>query len=129
MPLLADPDFANFSQEIGLASLGASEEEINKLATVRLATSDFFLQTLSLFFLKLYWFTIEFGLCKEDETFKAYGAGLLSSFGELQHALSDIPQHRPFDPFIVALQPYQDQTYQDVYFVTESFESAKSKIR
>ncbi|XP_068611550.1 phenylalanine-4-hydroxylase [Brachionichthys hirsutus] len=110
VPLFADSSFAQFSQEIGLASLGAPDEYIEKLATV-------------------YWFTVEFGLCKQGSEIKAYGAGLLSSFGELQYCLTDKPKLQPFDPNMTSIQKYPITEYQPIYFVAESFEDAKEKVR
>jgi phenylalanine-4-hydroxylase len=109
VPLFADPDFAEFSQEIGLASLGAPDDYIKKLATC-------------------YWFTVEYGLCKQKGNIKAFGAGLLSSFGELQYCLTNEPELKPFDPEKTADQDYPITKFQPLYFVSESFKSAKDQM-
>ncbi|KAJ1990975.1 hypothetical protein GGI25_003828 [Coemansia spiralis] len=111
VPLFADPNFAELAQEIGLASLGASDEDIEKLATI-------------------FWFTAEFGLCREGTNgIRAYGAGLLSSFGELEYALTDAPDKRAFDPSQTAVQKYPITQFQPVYFVADSFKDATAKLR
>lgn len=113
-PMFADRDFADFSQEIGLASLGASDEDVQKLAYC-------------------YWHSVEFGLCKEDGAKKAYGAGLLSSFGELEHACSEhvdsTPEIKPWDPMVASQQEFPITTYQPVYFLAESLQDAKKRMR
>eukprot|EP00286_Rhodomonas_abbreviata_P021017 CAMPEP_0181302788 /NCGR_PEP_ID=MMETSP1101-20121128/8190_1 /TAXON_ID=46948 /ORGANISM="Rhodomonas abbreviata, Strain Caron Lab Isolate" /LENGTH=384 /DNA_ID=CAMNT_0023408275 /DNA_START=269 /DNA_END=1423 /DNA_ORIENTATION=- len=113
-PMLADPDFAALSHEIGLASLGASDEEIERLATA-------------------YWFSVEFGLCHEDGRLKAYGAGVLSSVEEMLHGCSPPPlappTYRPWDPSLASLQPYPITSLQPLYFVADSLASAKGKMR
>lgn len=110
VPMLADPVVAQFSQTLGLASLGVSDSDIEKFAT-------------------LYWFTVEFGICKQKGELKAYGAGILSSYGELKHALSDTPEKRPFDPEKTATQSYTDEDLQPLYFVAESFDEMMKKMR
>ena len=141
VPLFADPAFAQFSQEIGLASLGASDEFIEKLATVG-HVLGICLYTLQLYF-QCYWFTIEFGLCRQNGKLKAFGAGLLSSYGELEWCLSGElvrlfislriplsgkPELQSFDPVKTGVQKYPITEHQPLYFVTESFEDAKAKM-
>jgi phenylalanine-4-hydroxylase len=116
-PMFADRDFADFSQEIGLASLGASDEDVQKLA-------------------HCYWHSVEFGLCREDGKNKAYGAGLLSSFGELEYACSpdhpgatEPPEIKDWDPEVAATQEFPITTYQPVYFLASSLSDAKQRMR
>lgn len=75
-------------QEIGLASLGAPDEYIEKLATVGSRIKLKILNRVGVnrpsLLHQVYWFTVEFGLCKQGSDTRAFGAGLLSSFGELQ---------------------------------------------
>lgn len=108
-PLFADRAFADFSQEIGLASLGATDEQITQLA-------------------RCYWFSVEFGICQQEGERKAYGAGLLSSFGELEYAMGDEPEIREWDPFEASKQDYPITTYQPVYYSAQSFMDAKEKM-
>ncbi|KAL5272186.1 hypothetical protein ACHWQZ_G000420 [Mnemiopsis leidyi] len=110
VPLFCDPEFAAFSQEIGLASLGAPDEWIEKLAT-------------------LYWFTIEFGVCREEGALKAYGAGCISSIEELENCVSDTSKKLPFECENIVSTKYPITTIQPVYFVAPSFSEAKRKIR
>ncbi|KAJ8687742.1 hypothetical protein QAD02_023536 [Eretmocerus hayati] len=110
MPLLANPSFAQFSQELGLASLGASDEDINKIAT-------------------LYFFTVEFGLCKQDGDLRVYGAGLLSSIAELRHAVSAPEKTFRFEPEVTVKQECIITAFQNAYYYTDSIEEAKEKMR
>eukprot|EP01080_Neovahlkampfia_damariscottae_P008526 gene8526-350_t len=110
VPLFSDQDFADFSEYIGLASIGASDETIMELANC-------------------YWFTVEFGLCLEDGKRKAYGAGLLSSANELKYSMSNEPKISPFVPEIAAKTDHPISAYNPEYFVAESFEDAKFKMR
>jgi len=125
VPLFANAAFADFSQEIGLASLAASDDDIARLAAV-------------------YWFTVEFGLVRQGGEVKAYGAGLLSSFGEMEWSCSrepsttcremgsvaelQAPSIVPLDPTQAGKQAYPITTYQPLYFCAESMQDAKAKI-
>ncbi len=69
---------------------------------------------------RLYWYTIEFGLIKENGELKIYGAGILSSIGETKFCLSPEANHVPFDTNKILQTPYIKDKFQEQYFVLES---------
>jgi phenylalanine-4-hydroxylase len=73
---------------------------------------------------RFFWFSIEFGLMRgPNDTLKAYGSGLLSSYGELAHSI-EAPEVRrePFDIARVVNQPFEIDHYQPLLFIVDSFE-------
>lgn len=103
--MFADADFCDLSQEIGLFSLGNTAENVEKLGG-------------------LYWYTVEFGACKESDGIKGYGAGIASSIGEIKHFGENKGILKPLDPFNDLNLCFPIQTVQPVYYVAESFKDA-----
>ena len=72
------------------------------------------------FFSRVFWFTLEFGVLWEDDALRAYGAGLLSSFGEIETFRSaDV---RPFEIRAMGRRDYDITHYQPVLFAAASFD-------
>lgn len=105
VPLLFDPVFADYMQQYGLGGPKALEHD----ATDILA--------------RLYWYMVEFGLIMTEDGVKAYGAGMLSSFGETQFSVDDpAPNRIGFDLERVMRTRYWIDRYQSTYFVLPNFE-------
>lgn len=104
VPLLADPVFADYMQAYGQGGLRAARlGMIEPLA-------------------RLYWYTVEFGLVRDGDALKLYGAGIVSSHGESLFALDDPSPHRiGFDLERVMRTRYRIDDYQPAYFVIDSF--------
>lgn len=120
-----EPDVVH--EIIGHAITLASERlaELNRLfgEAVKRTTLREPLERLS----RLYWFTLEFGVLREDGKLKAYGTGLLSSAGEL--AAMHQAQLRPFDPDTASRQEYDPTQYQPVLFCADSFDAMNQQLR
>ena len=111
VPLHADPVFADFLQTYGKAALTADDP----YHTERLA--------------RLFWFTVEFGLIREDGRTKLYGSGLISSPGESKHSLtSKEVDRRPFDLETVCATSFEIDHYQPILYVLDSFEQLRDAM-
>jgi phenylalanine-4-hydroxylase len=105
VPLLFDRTYADHLHEYGKGGLKAMRLDAVKMLA------------------RLYWFTIEFGLIRVGSGVRAYGAGLLSSGGELAYCVEDPRAQRlAFDLERIMRTDYQIDRYQERYFVIDSFE-------
>lgn len=77
-------------------------------------------------FSKVFWFTMEFGLVREDGGLRTYGAGLLSSFGELQ-SFTDA-EVRAFDLDEMSTHEYDITHYQQTLYAAESFDDVVAEL-
>ena len=109
VPNFSDPTFCEISQKIGILSLGASDRLVKLIGAV-------------------YWFTIEFGLCKENNKMKFYGAGVASSLDEIENYLNcdkiyklDLEKDYPPVDFVV-------QDVQPFYYYIEKFDEYRDQL-
>jgi len=112
VPLHADPVFADFLQRFGaLASAAETEEHVTGMA-------------------RLFWFTVEFGLIRENGELRLYGSGLISSPEEARFALeSRDVERRPFELERVCATPFEIDHYQPLLFVLDSFAQLRDAMR
>jgi phenylalanine-4-hydroxylase len=105
VPLLFNPVFADYVQRYGAGGLKAHDLGAGELLS------------------RLYWYTIEFGLLRQPDGLRAYGAGILSSSGELRHSVtSPKPRRIALDLLRCMRTRYKIDDYQATYFVIDSFD-------
>ncbi|MER8405427.1 phenylalanine 4-monooxygenase [Mesorhizobium sp. M1307] len=109
VPILTQPVFADFMQ-----MYGKKADSVIALGGDEMIT-------------RLYWYTVEYGLIREPgQPLKAFGAGLMSSFTELQFAVEGGEAHHvPFDLETVMRTGYEIDKFQRAYFVLPSFDALR----
>lgn len=105
VPMLADPVFADY-----LAAYGRGGQRALGMDALK-------------YLGRLYWYTVEFGLVREDGNLRIYGAGIVSSYSESRFALEDpSPNRIGFDLARVMRTEYRIDDFQQNYFVIPSYE-------
>ncbi len=120
VPMHTDKAFAETLVRFGECAHTAAElvagihdeaERVRRLTSIIRAMARFF------------WFTVEFGLMRSSGGLRAYGSGLLSSFGEIEHAI-DSPevQRYPIQLEWAVNQTFEIDHYQPLLFIVDSFD-------
>src|SRR5947209_3138506 len=121
VPMHTDRKFADTLVRFGecahtaagiVSAIGNPEERLHRLNSILRALARFF------------WFTVEFGLMRgRNGTLKVYGSGLLSSYGEISHAIeSPEVQRYPIQLEWVINQAFEIDHYQPLLFSVDSFD-------
>ncbi len=105
VPMHAHPVFADFLEHYGKVCAGLMQDPA---ALERMG--------------RLFWFTVEFGLIRQDGGIKVYGSGLISSHGECSRVLAGGCEIKDFDLDLVLNQKFQTSEMQPVLYAVESFE-------
>jgi phenylalanine-4-hydroxylase len=105
VPMLFNPVFADYMQAYGEGGIKA-----HGLGAIEMLA-------------RLYWYTVEFGLLETRQGLRSYGAGILSSGGEIRYCIdSPEPNRIGFDLLRVMRTRYKIDTFQETYFVIRGFE-------
>jgi phenylalanine-4-hydroxylase len=126
VPMHTDPAFAETLVRFGQCAHTAAElaagirneaEQVRRLTGIIKAMARFF------------WFTVEFGLMRSNDGLRVYGSGLLSSFGEIEHALvSSEVQRYPIQIEWAINQAFEINHYQPLLFIVDSFDHLFSLV-
>ncbi len=110
IPTFTIPDFADFSELVGYGANIADEQQLIELG-------------------RLYWWTVEFGLIEEGSEIKAFGAGLLSSFSELENCFRPKIPKTKFNLKEVINTEFDYSMMQPVLFIIPSYAYLKEVTR
>ena len=112
IPLLLNPVFSEFVHEFG------------KLGKKHIDQKEFILKMQ-----RLYWYTIEFGLIRQDEQLKIFGAGIVSSYGESNSIHNTDIKKIAYDIEKVMATSFYTDAIQDKYFVTNSMDELYESLK
>jgi phenylalanine-4-hydroxylase len=111
VPLLSNQSFVDFLHKLSLVAL----KYIDDPKAIHILS-------------RIYWYTVEFGLIREEGQLKIYGAGILSSSGETDFCLSEKPPRHEYDIRRILKTDYYKHDFQTQYFVIDSYEQLYKSV-
>ena len=110
IPMLCDEKYTDFFHKIGQLATSFHNQEAVKMLQ------------------RLYWYTIEFGVLQTKDDLKIYGAGIISSVGEINNVYGGLAQIKPFNIQEVLNTPFEIDKDQPLYFCIESFDELQKAL-